>query len=326
MNQGSPPLPSEAVVLAAGYGNRLRPLTLVRPKPLSPVLNRPVLSWVLKHLERFGISRVSANAHHLHECLERFAASGEWSMELSIVVESAILGTGGGIRNCASQLSRRNPILVMNGDLLADIDLHALVENHIRGGALATMALHDYPRFNIVAVEGDRVAGFQRKADDNFGNLPRMAFTGVHVIEPELLSRIPEGPSSIIDVYEELIHRGGAVQAHFCKGHYWKDVGSLKDYADVHAELLARAPDPFLVHESAAVSPDVRLENWACVGPDVRLGAGCRVARSILWDGVRVEEGVHIEDAVVTDGVVVSRNLLGEILTDGSCVEMFRSP
>ncbi|MFH1091721.1 MAG: sugar phosphate nucleotidyltransferase, partial [Pseudomonadota bacterium] len=188
--------PHTAMILGAGLGERARPLSLVRPKPLFPVLNRPIIAHTLDHLGPLGLRQVVVNTHHLASRLEAYLSGFSHGPAIRTVREEVILGTGGGLRHAAPFLGR-DPFLVINGDIVTGVDLAALAAEHEIHGPMATLVLHDCPAFNQVAVDGDGfIRGFR-------GNWPRsreeqgwrvLAFTGVHLVDPWVLTRLPEGP------------------------------------------------------------------------------------------------------------------------------------
>jgi mannose-1-phosphate guanylyltransferase len=127
----------------------------------------------------------------------------------------------------------------------------------------------------------------------------RLAFTGIHIIQPELLSYIPDsGPSDIIDCYRGLIDSGIPVKAFISKGHYWRDIGSIDSYILSNKEMLGN--ESFKLGTGLIMAPDVELKDWCVVGNNVSLGKGVSIERSILWDNVIVKDGVTVKDSVVT--------------------------
>ena len=149
-----------AVILAAGFGTRLRPLSYQVPKPLFPILNRPLLGLILSQLENAGFKRVAVNAHHLAADIKLYVETqNQWNLEIFLSFEAEILGTGGGLRHMADFIGD-SPFLVINGDILTDLNFAEVYHQH-RQHALATMILHDYPRFNNVwLAEDGQVAAF----------------------------------------------------------------------------------------------------------------------------------------------------------------------
>ncbi len=236
----------KAMVLAAGLGLRLRPLTDSVPKPLLPLGPYPLLVWNLLLLRRHGVRNVMINLHHLGEQIRRTLGDGsQWRMHLSYSHESVLLGTGGGIKRVEGFFDG-HPFLVLNGDTITDLDVSGLVAHHRNQEALATMVLRDDPdveRWGVIETdEADRVLrihGSGRVAREDDPPPSRRMFAGVHVIEPSLLRHVPrEGCSSIIDAYVWWLERGAMIAGHVFSG-YWSDVGTPERYAQVQRDLDA---------------------------------------------------------------------------------------
>ncbi len=290
----------QAMLLAAGFGTRLRPYTLVRPKPLFPVLNRPLLHILLDMLDRAGCGQVVVNCHHLADQV-RQAVAGRPRVRLQF--EPEILGTGGSLRRALPLLDDR-PLLVMNGDIVHDIDLQAVYAHHQRSGHAVTMVLHDCPRFNSVAVRRDRVCSFAGPVEGT----ELLAFTGIHVLDPEIIGRIPAHTfHHIIDLYRQMVDQGEAIGVVRADGSYWRDMGTPEDYLALHRDLFSgRAvipgPSPgssWLLGEGVLLAGDAELAEWGCLGNRVRVGPGVRLRRCVVWEGTRIPEGTSFTDRIL---------------------------
>lgn len=233
------------MILAAGLGTRLRPLTDTVPKPLLPVAGTPLIVWNLLLLRRHGITDVIINLHHLGHLIEKELGDGSrFGMRLSYSREPVILGTGGGIKQ-AEPFFQGEPFLVLNGDTLAELDLAALVAFHVRRGATATMVLREDPdvdRWGAVEVDGqERVIAINGKGATKAARSVhrRYMFAGIHVMHPCLLRRVPVGrESSIIDAYVDALARGALILGYRMEG-YWSDVGTPARYAQVQQDAEA---------------------------------------------------------------------------------------
>ena len=236
----------KAMVLAAGLGIRLRPLTESVPKPLLPVGPYPLLVWNLLLLRRHGVEHVMINLHYLGEQIRQTLGDGShWDMRFSYSQEPVLLGTGGGIKR-VEEFFDDGPFLVLNGDTIADLDLSQLVACHRKREALATMALRDDPdveHWGVVETdEDDRVLRICGKGcavqTDDLPSYRRM-FAGVHVLDPCMLRHVPHGcSSSIIDAYVWWLERGAMVAGYVFSG-YWSDVGTPQRYAQVRRDVEA---------------------------------------------------------------------------------------
>ena len=298
----------KAMILAAGPGTRLRPLTNNKPKALMPVVNKPIIGRIIEYLKEYGIKAFVVNAHHhCRQVIEYLDDGRPFGLEIDVRVEPEILGTGGGIKN-AEDFWDNEPFIVMNGDILTDIDLSGAYETHRKSGELVTLILHDCKPYNQIQIENEG-----NITDIAPNTTPgRLAFTGIHIMDPELLSYIPKGVfSDIIDCYRGLIHSGKKIRSYITKGHYWRDVGTVSNYMQVNRELLDE--ESFSVGPGCRIDPSVKLEEWVVVGEKTSVEKNVEIRRSILWDEVKVRKGIKIIDSIVTSSREVERDLIGEI-------------
>ena len=312
----------KAMILAAGLATRLRPLTLSRPKVLVPIQNRPLLLWLVEYLYSAGAEEVIVNAYHLSEQLVDYVEREDFPIPVSVRVEKTLLGTGGGIRNVADFWDERS-FVVINGDILSSIDLREVVNNHDRSGSAVTLVLKNEPRFNRVQVADDgSILSFSGRFEEG------LAFTGIHVLNPEVLAVIPPGiPTSIIDSYLQLISTGEKVMAHVVEEQYWRELGSLEGYLQLHQELFQMERAPFqrlqvggkaVVHESTRLGTGTRFAGMVCIGADCQLEREVRIQGSVIWNQVQVRAGCSIRGSIIGDGVAVTESLVGEVVgTEG---------
>lgn len=304
----------QAMILAAGFGTRLLPYTLSRPKPLFPILNQPLLLLTIRRLQQAGCDHIVVNCHHLRE---QIVAALHGIPGVVVQEEVVILGTGGGLRK-ARALFRDEPVLVTNGDIYHTVDYRRLYRHHQETAGVVTMAMHDYPRFNSVSVSAGRVVGF---GDQQVGD--RLAFTGLHVLDPEVLSLIPAGREySIIDGYRRLLEEHQQIDALRVDDCFWTDMGTVEDYLALHAGLLTgkipvwpeladpgrwsppaeqggvTPPVSHWISHQARVGSDVIFRDWVCVG-EAMIGSHALIQRSVVWDGARVADGSRVVDRLV---------------------------
>lgn len=294
----------QAMLLAAGLGTRLRPYSLIRPKPLFPILNQPLLLILLRQLKDAGCSRIVVNAHHLASQIREAIAGID---EVVYQYEPEILGTGGSLRQALPRLADE-PLLVVNGDIFHNVDLQALYTSHLQSGRRLTMAMHDCPRFNTVGVREDRISTFHaaaKKREDE-----SLAFTGIYVIDPTVIRMIPEGRFvHSIDMYEELLVEGESIGSHRVDGSYWHDIGTPDDYLTLHDKLLSQSvclplplqlpAESWLIDQAAAIGDKVDFSGWGCVGR-ASIGNGARLRNCVVWDGAGVPAGAVLENRIVS--------------------------
>ena len=233
----------KAMILAAGLGTRLRPLTDTRPKALVTVAGRPMIYWVIARLARSGFTDIIINAHHFAEQIEAFAAAYDGpGVSLTVSVEEEILDTGGGVRKAAWFFDREEPFLVHNVDVLTDLDLsglmnaHRVPDAHSASGALATLAVKGRKSSRHLLFDeagwlgGWRsdVTGETRTVRPMAGPVTPVPFMGVYAMSPAVLSKMTDtGPLSIIDFFLDLADSGGPVRAFWAKEARWADLGSV---------------------------------------------------------------------------------------------------
>jgi aminoglycoside/choline kinase family phosphotransferase/dTDP-glucose pyrophosphorylase len=222
----------KAMILAAGYGTRLRPYTNHTPKPLFTIAGRPLLDNIIRRLEKAGCQAVIINTHHLHQQIEAFLSGQHYGLEIHTRHEPEILGTGGAIKNVSDFWDNR-PFMVINADIVADIDLADIYNSHRRHRPAATLVLCDDPTFNSVSVEQNEwVTGFPGKDGNTERKSNRLlTFTGVQVLEPLLLDYIPPGvPFSSIDAFRQIMADGKKLRAVVVPKSRWEDIGTPESY------------------------------------------------------------------------------------------------
>ncbi len=293
----------QAMILAAGFGTRLLPYTRYRPKPLFPLLNHSLLILQILRLQRYGFTRIIVNAHHLQE---QIAEALEDVDGVIFQREETILGTGGALRAARDKMDD-SPLLIVNGDIYHTIDVARLYHQHQqRQDCTVTLALHDYPRFNSIRVDDERLTGFSRGQDGEM-----LAFTGVHVISPAILDEISSGEEScIITRYKEL---AGNDLSQFeivrVDDRFWTDMGTPRDYLALHAGLLSgdipRWPElentiegRFWVDQDAKIPENTILEDWGSIG-NATVGKNVIIRRSVIWDGAVIPDNAVVEDTIV---------------------------
>jgi len=295
------------MVLAAGLGLRMRPLTLLRAKPVLPVLNRPLIHWTLELLRRHGVTDVVINLHHLPATVRRAVGDGRTlGLRVSYSFERKILGTSGGPRK-VRRFFGDEPFLLVNGDVLFDFDLSDLVRRHAASGARATLALKAYRRVESYGGVVIGPGGFVRA----LAGLPRpvpgrpLLFTGVHVLDPDLLDRLPPGPSdSVRDLYAPLVAEGQRLLGVRVSG-AWYDFGSPSLYLASQLSMMSSgfrgAGVARLVHPEARVHPRARVTR-SVVGPGAVVGEGAVVSGSVLWEKAEVGPGARVSASIVATG------------------------
>lgn len=320
------------MVLCAGLGTRLRPLTEWLPKPAAPVCGLPLVRFALARLAAAGVRRAVVNTHHLAGQMAEAARVSARALGLDLAVshEPVIAGTGGALREARRHLAGAEAIVLWNGDVLFDLDLGPVLAAHRSSGALATMVLAPMPEGEgYAAVEVDEGGAVRRIAGLGPGGdgLSALHFTGVHVLAPALLDAVPGEPfASDVNrhVYPPLLG-AGLVRGHLAAG-YWNDLGTIPRYLRANLDLLGgrvpasllRGANPFdglepfgkagvWVAPDARVDPGAALEAPAVLGPRSRVDAGATVGpAAVVGAGCRIAAGASVRESVLWDATSLS--------------------
>jgi len=314
-----------ALVLAAGRGERLRPLSAELPKPLLPVAGRPLVEHTLERLWRAGVEAAAINLHHLGERIRGALGASFRGLPLTYSEEPVLLGTGGALVPLGGFFAGADLVLVVNGDSLCRWPLRALVERHRRErrrGARATLLLHrTVPPAGYgggVAFEAGRVLAFRPGGHLWRTARTRRVFAGATALEPELVGRLPEGPSDVVAALYEPLLAAGEELAALETARAWHDLGTPRRYLEGALErALERLPERGAwVAEGAAVDATARLRRVA-VEAGAEIAAGALVRDTLVLGGARIGAGARVEDAIVAGGVTVaaSEEVRGVLLT-----------
>jgi len=306
--------------MAGGEGTRLRPMTASMPKPLLPIVNRPIMEHVLRLLRRHGFDETVVTVHFLASLVRNYFGDGEeFGMSLQYATEETPLGTAGSVKN-AEDLLRDEPFLVISGDALTDINLTDLVKFHEDKGALVTVCLTRVPdplEFGITIVDDDgKVQRFLEKP--TWGQVfSDTVNTGIYVMQPEVFDYVADDESVDWsgDVFPQLLAEGKPIYGYVAEG-YWEDVGTLESYVRVQADMLGGKVDAQIdgfevspgvwVGEGADVHPDVVLKGPLYIGDYAKVEAGAELREyTVLGRNAVVKSGAFLHRAVVHDNCFI---------------------
>jgi mannose-1-phosphate guanylyltransferase/mannose-1-phosphate guanylyltransferase/phosphomannomutase len=302
------------MVLAAGLGTRLRPLTYELTKPMVPVLDRPVMEHILDLLDDHGFGPVIANLHYFPQMIR-----DHFGQRIEYRHEPELLGTAGGVRGCA-EFFGDEPFLVISGDALTDIDLGALAARHTSSGGIATLAVKRVPdtsEFGVVLHDrGGRITGFQEKPSPEEA-LSDLGNCGIYIFDPKIFDYFPPEPfvDWANDVFPALLEHDVPFHIHEV-GEYWNDVGSLGELRQGTFDALAGqlrlkvegrelTPGVTVVGESP-LRDDTAVEGPVWIGRDVQIGAGVRLTGPVvLGDGVSIGDRAQLRGSILFPGTEV---------------------
>lgn len=328
----------KALFLAGGKGVRLQPLTDSVPKPMVPIMNKPLLERTMLHLKKNGISEIVISSCYQPHYIEKYFGNGEkFGLKIQYIVEDIPLGTGGAIKKAGAQF--RDTFIVFNSDILSDIDIQKMMDYHKSSHALATIAVtevQDPSAYGVIEHDKDGYAvSFIEKPkpeqiSSNFIN------AGIYIFEPEILNEIPL--NCVVSVEREtfpgLLAKGHKIAVHKDAG-YWIDIGTLEKYIQVHKDIMdgkskmvdtdfsssnvslgknvkihpdSKIIGPAFIGDNVIICAKATISN-SVIGNNVSIGSGSRVIGSILWNNVFISSEVRLMNTIVTENCVINRNL-----------------
>jgi NDP-sugar pyrophosphorylase family protein len=323
----------KAMLLAAGVGVRMRPLTEGRAKPSLPLLNRPIIAHTLAYLKSNGVDEVMINLHHHPESIRGLVGDGtRLGVKVQYSEEPLILGTSGGLKKAEEAFRGRGTFILINGDFVTDCDLGPVIEEHRRSGAQATMVLTPHKPGtaygNVEIDSNSKVLSIGGPAPSEPITAAPPAggytFTGLHILEPAVLDRIAPGVKSDInrDVYPAMMKSGALIRGWVHQGR-WFEMGTPRLYLEGNLTLLAsregdgifldqvklpamvNAAPPYMVGKGSTLGAQCSLQGGVVIGRQCQIGSGSALRSSILWDGARLGDRVQLTDCIVTSGVFV---------------------
>ena len=297
---------TQAFVLAAGLGKRLRPLTDELPKPLIPIFQKPLISFALDHLVDAGVQSFVINTHRLPNLFHDFFGENTYDgHSVTLAHEPDLLETGGGIKN-VEDILRREPFIVYSGDILTDVALEPLIAEHFRAGNHVTLGLRRNTGLGAGVVMRDgRIVEISTKSNpkENFD------YANISVWNPEIFGRIPaKRKISFIPILIDWINQGGTIGGLALDDGNWFNIGSRKQYLDVHRTILREDWKPRYVKmrgwperiaKTADIDPTAKLRGCSVVGDNCRVGANAILEDTILWSDAEIASQSQLQGCIV---------------------------
>lgn len=300
------------MILAAGFGTRLFPLTIDRTKPAIPFLGKPLVGYVAEYIAKFGFKEVVVNLHHQPDSVVKALGDGSnFGVRIHYTLEEpGILGTAGALDN-AKHLLENETFLIVNGKIITDIDISSAIETHKKSGALATMILKPNTkreRFTIVETEDGFVKGFGDSAtplsEEEIRDIEHelfipLMFTGIHIMEPRVFDYIPRGVYSDIVpyFYNPALGNGEKIAAHVTDAN-WFELSTIPRYLDISLAMM-NGSDVY-TGDNCVISPNATVRD-SVIWDNVEIAGETSLYRTIIADGVRIEAGEHFENAAIVN-------------------------
>jgi NDP-sugar pyrophosphorylase family protein len=300
----------KAMILAAGFGTRLFPLTIDRTKPAIPFLGKPLVGYVAEYLAKFGFEDVVVNLHHQPDSVKEALGDGsDYGVNIHYTLETPkILGTAGALDN-ARHLLEDDTFVIANGKIITDIDIAEAIKTHKKSGAIATMILKPNlkrEKFTVVETVDGFIKGFgdfakpltEEEIKDTAHELPNpLMFTGIHILEPRVFDYIPRGVYSDIVpyFYNPAIKNGEKIAAHVTDAN-WFELSTIPRYLDISLAMMNG--ENVIKGDNCNISSQANVRD-SVIWDDVIIEDGANLYRTILADGVKIESGEHFENAAI---------------------------
>ena len=319
----------KALILAGGFGTRLRPLSCTRPKLMFPIANKPILDWILKNLSEYGVTHVVLAVNYLADILIHNFGDSKYGIKISYSYEKKPLGTGGPIKKAEKLLNDSDePFLVLNGDILTSINYLELIKMHKKTDALATLALYeveDPSRFGVVDINGKgQIRRFVEKP--KIEEAPsRLINAGVYVLDQAIFDIIPEGKKTSIEreIFPLLAMKDQLYGVKF--NGVWVDIGKPNDFIRANRLML-----DLIANEKPFIEKNVKIAKNAKIIPPVAIGKGAIIEEEThigpyvsIGEGVTVSKGTRIENSIIFSKAWIDHftSIRGAIIGEGAIIE-----
>jgi mannose-1-phosphate guanylyltransferase / phosphomannomutase len=318
----------KAIIMAGGFGTRLRPLTMTLPKPMVPMMNRPMMEHIVRLLKKHGFTDITSLLYfHPDAIISHFGDGDAFGINMSYIKAEADFGTAGSVRNATEQMSIKERIVIISGDVLTDFDLTAAIKFHEEKNAKATIVLTHVKnplQFGVVmSDEQGNVTRFLEKP--SWGEVFSDTInTGIYILEPEAYEQIPYKKEFDFskDLFPSLLPQKGALAGYIADG-YWRDIGNLQEYHEAHMDVLSGLVNieledltsdghpalkgKNLVSSGANIDKAATVSN-SIIGPGCEIEPGAIVENSVLWRGTKIGAGASIRNTVSCFDVQIGRN------------------
>ena len=329
----------KAMIMAAGVGSRLEPLSSVVPKPLVPLANVPTMDILVKHLASFGINNIVANTFHKAEAIQEHYKKNNFGVNFEFIKEVELSGTAGGVKKCQFFFDEGQDFIIMSGDGLTDLDITKAYESHKNSGSIATIVIKEIERKEtfkygiVVPDEKGYVSSFQEKpaVEEAKSNL---ANTGIYIFNYKIFDFIPANTfyDFAKNVFPSILESGLKINTFVHKG-YWSDIGSLDQYHQSNIDLLNHTINSYkpvvvrTLNGQYTKGENVIFADGVCIKEDCIIGNNCKIGKntiiknSIIWDNVEIADNLTIENAIILSNTKIENSIRNQIISEDKLKE-----
>ncbi len=296
----------EAIILAGGFGTRLRPLTYTRAKPLLPILNKPMISHIIESLPQ-EIDKIILAVNYRKDQIEKYLKEKEYEIDIIVNDEPKPLGTGGAVKFAEKHITGR--FLVLNSDIICSIDLAKMINFHKKKNAVSTISLwpvENVSEFGVADVKGEgKIVGFVEKPSSEEAPSD-LINAGAYCLEPMILDYIETGKLVSMEqkIFPQIIKDTDRFYGFKFSG-YWMDIGRISSYLDIHKFLLDKKNIKNCIGENSEIKGNLKKTT---LGKNVYIGNNCKVEKAVIFDNAKIEDNTNLNNCVIGENTLVKKS------------------
>lgn len=321
----------KAMIMAAGVGSRLDPLTQEVPKPLVPIANKPIMDILLERLKEASIKDVIANTHYKSEQIIERYKNNKMGINFNYINEEKLSGTAGGVKKCQFFFDEGDDFLVLSADGLSNADLKAAIKSHKKSGAIASLGikkikLEEIPNFGVVVTDKQGyVTGFQEKPEIKEAKSDKIN-TGIYIFNYEIFNYIPENTfyDFAKNVFPDLLSKGIKINTFGVK-EYWSDIGTIDQYFESTQDLfknkykinhskIIETPKGSYIAEKSYISPSTEFIGYNVIGRNCVIGKNVTLENCILWNDIEIKNNITLKNCIIASHCEINANIVNQTI------------
>ncbi len=328
----------KAMIMAAGVGSRLEPLSSIVPKPLVPIANIPTMDILVNHLKSFGIKDVIANTYYKSEQIQTHYKRNNFGINFQFIKETELSGTAGGVKKCQFFFNEGEDFIVMSGDGLTDVDIAKAYCSHKKSNSIATIitkevAHKEVSKYGIIVTDKKGVVeNFQEKPSINEAK-SNLANTGIYIFNYAIFSFIPQNTfyDFAKNVFPAILSSEIKINTYTHTG-YWSDIGSIEQYKESNRDIVNRKISYFnpqitesrngkyICGKNTKIGDNTFFYGENVIGKNCTIGENCKIINSIFWDNIHIKNNITIENSIILPNTIIDKTIKDKILTSNDAL------